>query len=91
MKGGRAYYKGDASIMANSVDWKYDYRKVLNNNGKVTIIMGDYDFLDFNAENHKSVLTAYPKIKLKVIKNAGHNIWVDEPREFKQALKEALK
>ena len=91
MKGGRAYYKEDASIMANSVDWKYDYRQALYDNGKVTIIMGDHDFLDFNAENHQKNLTNYPKVKIKVIKDAGHNIWVDEPGEFRKALKAALK
>jgi pimeloyl-ACP methyl ester carboxylesterase len=90
MKGGRAYYKNDAAMMAESVNWIYDYRQTLNNNGKVTIIMGDHDFLDFNAENHKKLLVNFPKVKVVTIKDAGHNIWTDDPITFKIELIKAL-
>jgi len=90
MKGGRAYYKKDAAAMAESVNWVYDYRQALNDNGKVTIIMGDHDFLDFNAENHKKLLANFPKVKVVIIKDAGHNIWTDDPKTFKIELIKAL-
>ena len=90
MKGGRAYYKIDAAMMAESVNWVYDYRQALNNNGKVTIIMGDHDFLDFNAENHKKLLANFHKVKVVTIKDAGHNIWTDDPKTFKIELIKAL-
>ena len=90
VKGGRGYYKQDATIMAETVNWTYDYRKILNKNGKVTIIMGDYDFLDFKAENHKEIISDYKDIDLVTIPNAGHNIWIDEPELFKTSLTQAL-
>jgi proline iminopeptidase len=90
LKGGRAYYKGDASKMAETVNWNYDYRLVLNKLKKITFIEGDFDFLDFNSETHKSLLLNYENIKIKVIKNAGHNIWIDEPDKFRIALTDAL-
>ena len=90
LKGGRIYYNQDAAIMAETVNWNYDYREVLSNNKKATIIQGDFDFLDFNAETHKMVLSQYPNIKLQIIKNAGHNIWIDEPVKFRIALQTAL-
>jgi len=90
LKGGRAFYNQNAAIMGQTLNWQYDYRPVLNANGKVTIIQGDYDFLDFNADNHKKLLTDYPKVQIKVIKNAGHNIWIDDPVLFKNNLVIAL-
>ena len=90
IKGGRAYYKQEAAVMAKSVNWVYDYRQVLNENGKVTIIMGDHDFLDFNAENHKKLLVNFPKVKVVTIKDTGHNIWTDDPGKFRIELNKAL-
>lgn len=90
IKGGRAYYKQEATVMAESANWVYDYRQALNEIGKVTIILGDHDFLDFNAENHKKLLANFPRVKVVVIKDAGHNIWTDDPHKFKIELNKAL-
>ena len=90
IKGGRAYYKQAAAVMANTVNWNYDYRELLNNVEKATIIMGDHDFIDFNAEKHKKSLLNYPNVHVEVIDKAGHNIWTDNPLDFKQALLKSL-
>ena len=90
IKGGRAYYKEEATVMLETVNWNYDYRKRLNENGKVTIVMGDHDFLDFNADQHKKLMTNYKDVEVIVIPKAGHNIWIDEPKKFKSALIRAL-
>lgn len=84
MKGGMGYYKKDASVMSGTVDWKYDYRPVMNDKVKTTIINGDYDFLDFNAETLKEQLVNYKNIELLVIPNAGHNSWIDDPVLFQK-------
>lgn len=90
LKGGRAYYKQSASVIAETVNWDYDYRNILNNNTKTTIINGDYDFLDFHGEAFKTSLNGYDKIELRIIPNAGHNSWIDNPIIFKDYLKNAL-
>ncbi|PKP28457.1 MAG: hypothetical protein CVU01_04115 [Bacteroidetes bacterium HGW-Bacteroidetes-18] len=90
IKGGRAYYKQAAAVMAESVNWVYDYRQALNDNGKVTIIMGDHDFIDFNAEYHRKLLANFPRVKVVTIEDAGHNIWTDDPDKFKTELNKAL-
>lgn len=89
---GRAFYKQESAnaIMKNGITWHYDYRKVLND-GNVTIIMGSYDYMDFNAEKHKEQLKDYPNVKLRVIKNSCHSVWVDNPDIFRNELKMALK
>lgn len=91
MRGGFHYYKEDASVMTESVNWKYDYRKWLNDNSKTTLIFGDHDFLDFNGEVHQELIKNYKKIDFRLIKSAGHNIWVDQPEIFRQELDKALK
>lgn len=90
LKGGRAYYNQDASVIVETVNWNYDYRSVLNNT-KTTIINGACDFLDFNGDNLKALLDEFPNIRLEIIPNAGHNSWVDNPKLFKQYLLKAIK
>jgi Predicted hydrolases or acyltransferases (alpha/beta hydrolase superfamily) len=90
VKGGRAYYKSDAAVMSQTVNWKYDYRETLNNKAKTTIINGDHDFFDFNGEMFGALLTSYDSVKLKIISNAGHYSWIDQPKLFRKYLRDAL-
>lgn len=91
VKGGRAYYKQDASVMSETVNWNYDYRSLLNNQVKTTIINGTYDFLDFEGESLTRQLKEFPHIQLHLIPNAGHNAWIDNPKVFKNYLMEGLR
>ena len=90
MRGGFHYYKDEASVMSETVNWKYDYRKSLNDNAKTTIIFGDHDFLDFNGEVHRELIKNHKKINFRLIKSAGHNIWIDQPEIFRKELDMAL-
>lgn len=91
MRGGKAYYSGyAANMLVPTVNWKYDYRKALNDNGRTTLIQGDHDFIDFDAQEHFSQLKDYPKVEIKLIKNAGHNLWVDDALNFRKTLDAAL-
>jgi len=90
VKGGRAFYKPEAAVMSETVNWKYDYRPILAANKNVTFIQGDRDFLDFDAAEHRKLLEPFPKIRLVVIKNAGHNAWIDAPQQFGRLLNTAL-
>jgi pimeloyl-ACP methyl ester carboxylesterase len=90
VKGGGAYYKGEASVMTETVNWNYDYRSVMNNT-KTTIINGAYDYMDFDGDTLKTLLNGFPNIQLYIIPDAGHNSWIDNPKLFKQYLLTALK
>ena len=89
IKGGRAYYKQIAAVMAETVNWKYDYRDLLDN--KTTIINGQFDFFDFNGETFKQLLKDHKNIEFYIIPNAGHNSWIDNPSLFKKLLLKGLK
>ncbi len=91
LKGGKSFYKGIAGVKAQTVDWNYDYRKALQENGRTTLIQGGRDFLDFDAKVHKELLSEYPAVNIEVIKNAGHNVWVDKPKDFYRQLRRALR
>ena len=90
VKGGRAYYKIDPSIMTESVNWNFDYRPVLNKLNSVTFIQSEFDYLDFNADVHRQLLKDYPKLKLRLVKNAGHYTWIDDPATYTTLLIEGL-
>lgn len=90
LKGGRAYYKADASVMSETVNWQYDYRQILNTHMKTTFINGDHDFFDFNGETFKHLLKDYKHIDLRIIPQAGHNSWIDQPARFRSDLRQAL-
>ncbi len=89
LKGGQIYYNQEASVMAETVDWNYDYRGLLDSL-KTTVIQGQFDFLDFNLLNYKNQITEFKNIKIKMIPNAGHNSWIDKPKLYKKHLNKAL-
>ncbi len=88
---GGVFYSQEAgsAVQQNGISWEYDYRDILND-GKATIIMGEYDYLDFNGKIHQEQLKNYPNVAVKVIKNSCHNIWLDNPEVFRDELKRAL-
>lgn len=91
IKGGMAYYNQRVgNIMPKRVNWNFDYRDAMNKNGKVTVIYGAYDFIDFKGENYRKLISNYPQINFRLIDRAGHNIWTDEPTMFEKELSFAL-
>jgi proline iminopeptidase len=90
VKGGKAYYKGEAAVMGKANIWNYDYRPTLSRHGKVTFIQGNKDFLDMDAVLMTELLKNYSGITLEIIPDAGHLIWIDEPTAFLLAVKKAL-
>lgn len=90
LKGGMIYYNQDVSIMAETVNWEYDYRNTLNSLN-ATVIQGQFDFLDFNLTKYKEQVKEFKNIKLEIIPNAGHNSWIDNPRLFRKYVVIGLK
>ena len=89
LKGGQIYYNQQASIMAETVNWDYDYRSLLDGL-KTTIIQGQYDFLDFNLSNYKEKTKEFKNIEIRMIPNAGHNSWIDNSKLFRKYLVSSL-
>ncbi len=84
-----------AKSTMESIDFQYDHTELLSNSkNAITVINGQYDIVigGFNSPIWSSfVRFNAPNIELKIIDNAGHLIWIDQPNKFQIALKEALR
>jgi proline-specific peptidase len=91
MKGGQAFYNGTAGqAAAKTLPEKWNFADVLRKHEyPVTIIRGDHDFLD-SGKYYSELAKAGKHLTDVVIKDAGHNIWVDEPKAFHEALLRGL-
>ncbi|EIL94355.1 putative hydrolase or acyltransferase of alpha/beta superfamily protein [Rhodanobacter spathiphylli B39] len=55
----------------------------------ITVIQGDSDCLDPSAHLW-SALAKAGQIRLRVIRDAGHCAWIDQPQAFAEALRDGL-
>jgi proline iminopeptidase len=56
----------------------------------VTLIAGDHDFLDFGAPLLRKWTSGIAYVRLKIIENAGHLIWIDQQSAFTRAVRDAM-
>lgn len=87
--GGRALYKANVFELTAKTypagGWNY-IAAFKEQAWPVSIITGDHDFLDFGAGIVKKWAAEEPRIKVNIIKKAGHIIWIDQPDEFEKQL-----
>jgi proline-specific peptidase len=87
---GGIYYnhKVGAAIAGSMPVW--DIRPTLEAHPvPVTVIQGDSDYLDPSARLWTALAEA-GKVRLHVIRDAGHCAWIDQPQAFAEALREGL-
>ncbi len=56
----------------------------------ISFIIGDHDWIDFQGMLTKFWMKDVPRIKLSMIKKAGHDLWIDQENEFVKELKHHL-
>ncbi len=56
----------------------------------ITVINGDHDFLDIGSKLWTHVSAELKNSEFVFVKNAGHNIWIDQPEIFRKSLDKAL-
>lgn len=92
--GGGALYKGNVYELTAKTypasGWDY-VQEFKTHAYPVSIIAGDHDFLDFKNHLVKKWVSGIGQVKLTVIKNAGHMLWLDQPKEFINQLEKQLK
>jgi pimeloyl-ACP methyl ester carboxylesterase len=89
IKGGRVFYNEQASVMDETLSWNYDYRALLDE-VNTTFLIGEYDFIDFAGDRTRAQIKDYIRMSLKVIRDAGHTSWIDQPQAFQEQLHKAL-
>lgn len=92
MKGGRAFYNQEAGTAAGkTLPQKWNFTNVLASQPyPISIILGDHDLVDMDGKMNKFFFTDIPDVEVMIIKNAGHNSWIDNPKEFRRLLHTAL-
>jgi pimeloyl-ACP methyl ester carboxylesterase len=56
----------------------------------ITIIQGEKDYIDPSAYYWTSIFFDYEFVKLIVVKNASHYIWLDDKLKFDESLRYAI-
>lgn len=91
-KGGGVYYniKVDGAI-GSSIPGSYDIRNALDKFPiPISIIQGDRDYIDPAALNWQEISDSYEFVKLFIINQSSHYIWLDKQSEFDKILKQEL-
>ncbi len=92
MKGGQVFYNqraGDAA--ARTLPQPYDFVADLTTHPcSVTVVAGTHDIVDMGVMHHSRWIARVPKVRLEVIRNAGHNAWLDEPDQFRRLVGDGL-
>jgi pimeloyl-ACP methyl ester carboxylesterase len=63
---------------------------IKNHTGKIDFMLGTHEVGDWNLRFYKKNITETENIKMHIFKNAGHNIWIDKPKEFHLKLSQIL-
>ena len=58
--------------------------------GPVTVIVGDQDFIDPQGALWTHAIARLPRVRLEVLRGAGHSAWIDEPTRFSALAAEGL-
>lgn len=89
MMGGGALYKervfGLTEASYPKSGWDYVHEFTIQTYA-VSILVGDHDFLDFGNLLLKKWLAGSTRIRLSIIEDAGHFLWIDQPDEFAKQL-----
>jgi proline-specific peptidase len=92
LKSGQVFYNARAGTAAvRSMPRTFDYVPALQAHScPVWLIVGDHDFGRNTIPVHQHWTREAPNVRMRVIKDAGHVIWLDAPDEFRRVLLEAL-
>lgn len=92
MRGGMVFYNDAVGEAAGKTAPKtFDYLGPMSEHDHpVSVILGDHDFQDIGARYARLRFEGVPNIDLTVIPEAGHNIWIDQPKTWREALGNAL-
>ncbi|MBY0114408.1 MAG: alpha/beta hydrolase [Phycisphaerales bacterium] len=95
MLGGQVFYNGEAG-QAVLEDPEYQaatrdfWRALRSFTGPIRVIIGTDDYVDLGPTMWPRLVAHLPTAKLDAIPNAGHSIWMDEPKRFRRSLRAAL-
>ena len=91
LQGGGVYYDGAVDdAIGDSLPTRWDIEPTLRQHPiPITVIQGDSDFFDPAASTWLSLKDS-GDVQLKIIRDAGHYSWIDDPKAFQEGLRAGL-
>lgn len=88
----RTFYSGSAGAAAGrTTPQTWDFTPAIAaHRCKVWVLIGDYDYVDYELPEHRRWTASAPNAHLAVFKKAGHVLWLDDPALFRRTLLDAL-
>ncbi len=88
VKGGKAYFNNNSGqAAARTMPQTWDFTKALAARACSTwVIDGDHDYADPSGKSFQLATRTIPGVHVVVLKDAGHNSWIDAPADFSNAL-----
>ena len=88
MRGG--YFYATEAAQAASQDmgnapWDF-VSELAGHDRSVTVIIGDHDFGDLGGHLHRHWFGEEERVDYVLLEDAGHNVWIDRPQGFREAL-----
>ncbi len=92
MRAKRPFFsQASANASAESIEDDYDITTALMKHPySITVINGDHDLVDFGNHRWEYLSSKLKNVSVITIKNAAHNMWVDQPENFRKILDLAL-
>lgn len=91
LKGGQVFYSQAAGSAAGRSMGTWDFTDDLDRHPyPVTMILGDHDLVGFGGELHRRLVSGLDGTELVLIRDAGHNAWIDRPERVREALLRGL-
>jgi pimeloyl-ACP methyl ester carboxylesterase len=92
MRGGMIHYSGRAAEATSStIPMPYDFVDAIDRHDRqLSVIVGDNDYVGMGPELAHHHFGSRSDIQLFLIPNAAHNVWIDAPEHFREAVSAGL-
>jgi len=93
MEGGQVFYNQTAANAASrTMPSQWNFIPVLRSHPcPLYVVIGAQDYVDFGAVQWQEAAKQLPNVKLRILPEAGHASWIDQPDLFRRTIDEAVR
>jgi proline-specific peptidase len=93
MEGGQVFYnQAAANAASRTMPSHWNFIPALDAHPcPLYVVIGAEDYVDFGAVQWKEAAKRIPKLQLRILPEAGHASWIDQPELFRRTVEEAVR
>ena len=93
MEGGQVFYNQTAANAASrTMPSRWNFIPMLRSHPcALHVVIGAQDYVDFGAVQWQDAAKQLPNLELRILPQAGHASWIDQPDLFRRAVDEAIR